>query len=98
MLGQSSSASSARYASVFDATARSFRALRKSELASIEVLRLRVREARAGETPAGIAQRVGSAWEPAEIAVVNSVEAGAAFQAGARVKVALRERYSRRAP
>jgi predicted Zn-dependent protease len=97
IIGQCRSASSAQYAPVFDATARSFRALRSSQLASIDELRLRVREARAGETPASIAERVGSAWKPDEIAVANAVEPGAELQPGAGVKVAIREPYSPRA-
>jgi predicted Zn-dependent protease len=97
IIGQCRSTSSGQYAPVFDATARSFRALRSSQLASIDELRLRVREARAGETPASIAERVGSAWKPDEIAVANAVEPGAELQPGAGVKVAIREPYSPRA-
>jgi predicted Zn-dependent protease len=97
IIGQCRAASSGQYAPAFDATARSFRALSNSQRASIHELRLRIREARAGETAERIAERVGSAWKPDEIAVANAVELGAAFQLGASVKVAIREPYSPRA-
>ncbi len=96
VVGQSRSRNAADYAAVFDATARSFRALRRSERDAIRESRLRVRAARAGETPAAIAQRTGSTWRAENVAVANAVELEAAFPGGREVKLALPQPYTRR--
>ena len=96
VLGQSTEKLATQYAAVFDATARSFRALRNSERAAIREARLRVREARSGETPAGIAKRTDSVWKAEQIAVANAVEADEAFQQGHEVKVSIEQAYTPR--
>ncbi len=96
VVGQSRASSAADYAGVFDATARSFRALRQSERAAIRESRLRVRAARAGETPAAIAKRTGSTWGAEEVAVANAVKVDAAFRGGQQVKLALPQAYTPR--
>ena len=96
ILGQSTEKVAKQYAAVFDATAQSFRALRKSERAAIREARLRVRTARSGETPAGIAERTGSVWKAEQIAVANAVEADEAFRQGHEVKVSIEQAYTPR--
>jgi predicted Zn-dependent protease len=79
------------YDTTLEKTATSFRALRKSEEASIETVRLRLRKARAGETPAALARRTGSAWDAEQIAIANGVASGAKFDENTSVKIALPE-------
>jgi predicted Zn-dependent protease len=96
VLGQSPERTARQYAAVFDATARSLRALRQSERAAIREGRLRVRTARSGETPAGIAERTDSVWKADKLAVANAVEADDAFRKGQEVKVVIEQAYTPR--
>ena len=98
VVGQSPARQADSYAKVFDTTARSFRALRQTERASIRESRLRVRAARAGETPDAIAKRTGSTWNAENVAVVNAVELDTRFQSGEEVKLALPQAYTPRSP
>ena len=70
--------------------------LRATERRSIRESRLRVRAARAGETPARIAERTGSSWNAAHVAVANEVAERDRFDAGWAVKVALPQAYTPR--
>jgi predicted Zn-dependent protease len=97
VVGQCAESTIKNFASAFDASARSFRALRAKERARIRESRLRVREARGGETPAALAQRTESSWKPEQLAVANAVDPGTAFRAGQPVKVAIPQPYTRRA-
>jgi predicted Zn-dependent protease len=81
---------------VFRKAAGSFRALSASERRSIRESRLRVRAARAAETPAGIAARTGSTWNAERVAVANEVAVGDRLAAGWAVKVALPQAYTAR--
>ena len=85
----------ARFEAAFQKSAASFRALRDSERASIEAVRLRLRSARPGETAEALAKRTGSTWSAAELAVANAVDAHTALEAGRRLKVALLEPYEK---
>lgn len=96
IVGESTEKSAANYAKVFDATVTSFRALRRGERNAIRESRLRVREARAGETSAALAQRTASTWSAEQLAVANGVEFGAAFGSGQPIKVALPQAYTPR--
>jgi predicted Zn-dependent protease len=96
VVGQSAESAAKQYAPVFRATAGSFRALRASERRSIRESRLRVRAARAGETPAEIAKRTGSSWHAERVAVANGVAVGDRFDAGWAVKLALPQAYTPR--
>jgi predicted Zn-dependent protease len=96
IVGQSPDKSAQQYAAIFDATAQSLRALRKSERAAIREARLRVRAARSGETSVGLAKRTGSAWKAEKIAVANAVEVDDAFRPGQEVKVSIEQTYTPR--
>ncbi len=96
VVGQSPQQPAAQYAAVFDATAQSLRVLSQSERAAIREARLRVRTAKPGETPAGIAERTGSAWEAERLAVANAVQADETFREGQEVKVSIEQPYTPR--
>jgi predicted Zn-dependent protease len=97
VVGQSSNASATGYAKVFDATARSFRALRRSERDSIRESRLRVTEARGGEKSSAVVERTRSSWDSQRLAIANGVKLDEPFRSGQRVKVALPQPYTPRA-
>jgi predicted Zn-dependent protease len=96
IVGQSRMQDAAGYARAFDATARSFRALRQSERAALRESRLRVRAARSGETPEAIARRTGSTWSAERVAIANAVELESGLQGGQEVKLALPQAYTPR--
>jgi predicted Zn-dependent protease len=96
VVGQCREEAAAGYAKVFGATAASFRALRPAERDAIRESRLRVRAARAGETPAAIVARTGSTWDADHAAVANEVPVGEPFAAGFLVKLALPQPYTPR--
>jgi predicted Zn-dependent protease len=96
VVGQCADTAAAKYAPAFRTTAASFRALPDSERRSIRESRLRVRPARAGETPAEIAKRAGSSWKPDRVAVANEVEVGDRLDAGWPVKLAVPQAYTPR--
>ena len=96
VVGQTGSRNADRYARSFEKTARSFRALRADERAAIQESRLRVHRARDGESLEALAERTGSTWEPAQIAVANALEDGARLREGQLVKVAVPQPYAPR--
>ncbi len=96
VVGQGPQQQAAQYAAVFDATAQSLRGLSRSERAAIREARLRVRTAKPGETPAGIAKRTDSAWKAEQLAVANAVEVDDAFRQGQEVKVSIEQAYTPR--
>jgi len=96
VVGQSAQSVAKKYARALRATADSFRPLRASERRSIRELRLRVRAARAGETPVEIAKRTGSSWDAEHVAVANEVAVGDRFDAGWAVKLAVPQAYTPR--
>jgi predicted Zn-dependent protease len=75
------------------ATARSFRPLTEQERASIPVTRLRLVEARAGESLARLGLRSGNAWSVRETAVMNGLDPDAPLDAGRVVKIAVIEPF-----
>jgi len=93
--GQSAERAASALEPVFASTAGSFRALPSSERRAIRESRLRLRAARAGETPAALTERTGSTWSAEELALANGVDDDTRFRAGRRVKVAVSEPYSR---
>jgi len=84
------------YSKIFDTTARSFRALRSSEMKAIRESRLRVRDARSGETVAMLAKRTASSWSAEQIAIANAVTTDEVLKAGRPMKVAIEQPYTRR--
>ncbi|MHC4902574.1 MAG: M48 family metalloprotease [Planctomycetota bacterium] len=75
------------------ATAQSFRPLTEAERDSIPVVRLRLVEARVGESLAQLGLRSGNAWSVRETAVMNDIEAGEPLEGGRVVKIAVIERF-----
>jgi predicted Zn-dependent protease len=84
---------SAAFQPTFDGVIQSFRALRPEERAAIREVRLRLVEARAGETLAALAARSGTVWSAAMVAVANGLAPDARLAAGQLVKVPVAEPY-----
>lgn len=87
-----------QYVKSFDATARSFRALRGSERGTIQESRLQTRKAHPGENAASILKRTGSTWSPEAFAVANGIETDTKLKDGQLVKVAIPQPYTPRKP
>jgi predicted Zn-dependent protease len=77
------------YAGAFEGVARSFRALEREERAGIRPTRLRIAQAREGETLVELGRRTGNRWDPRETALANGLEPEARLRAGELVKVAI---------
>lgn len=75
-------------------TARSFRPLTEEQRKSIEITRLSLVEARAGEDLVALGSRTGNAWDPSRTAVLNGIFANHRFEGGELVKIARVEPYS----
>jgi predicted Zn-dependent protease len=79
-------------------TARSFRPLTEEQRRSIEVTRLALVEARAGEDLVALGDRTGNAWDPSRTAGLNGVFTNHRYQGGELVKIVLVEPYSPKPP
>ncbi len=75
------------------AISRTFRPLGTDERAELTELRLRIVEAREGETLEDVSRRTGNEWDVHRTATVNGLVMGARLAEGQLVKVALREPY-----
>jgi predicted Zn-dependent protease len=71
----------------------SFRPLSQKEQDSITVTRLAIVAARQDETATELAKRTGSVWDPAMIAVVNSIDPEERLAQDRLVKIAIQEPY-----
>ncbi len=91
--GLVASPASAKYEGVFRSVARSFRSLTGRERESIRETRLRVVEARAGESLRELAERTGNRWNVQQTAVMNDLFADAPLREAQLLKVAVSERY-----
>jgi predicted Zn-dependent protease len=94
MAGVTPLAQGAGFEPVFERVVQSFRPLTAPERASIRDDRLRLAEARAGETVSALAARTGTVWTPAMVAVANGLAPEARLSPGQLVKVAISERYA----
>lgn len=74
-------------------TALSIRKLSAEERQSIEMLSLRIREAKQGETLTQFCQRTGNAWNTELTAAMNNIKKDAALSQGQLLKIALKEKY-----
>lgn len=74
-------------------TVESFRPITGEERSRIRELRLRLHEARGGESLEAFGRRVGNAWSPEQTAVANGIAPGASLAEGQLLKVAIREPY-----
>jgi predicted Zn-dependent protease len=83
----------ARHKGTFRSAARSFRALTKEELKSIQVARLRIVRAELNETFHDLSKRTGNVWSVQKTAVFNGLSPATSLSEGQRVKIALEEPY-----
>lgn len=77
------------------AAVQSLRPLTAGDRARVRAERLRIRSARPGETLDALLARSRSVWSPAQVAVANDLTEGAPLQPGARLKLALAERWKK---
>ena len=82
-----------RWAGVFRSFPRSFRPITQAEREAVTEVRLRVVEARAGETLADLGRRTGNEWSVVETAVHNALEPARPLDEGQAVKIAVRVPY-----
>jgi predicted Zn-dependent protease len=81
------------YRGLLRETAMSLRPMTGEERRSVTAKRLRVVEARAGETLAEMSQRAGNDWTPAFTAIANNLSGGRPLEAGQLVKISHEEPY-----
>jgi predicted Zn-dependent protease len=79
------------YAGTLEGVAGSFRRLGSEERAGIRPTRLRIAQAREGETLFELGRRTGNRWDARETALANGLEGDARLRAGQLVKVAVLE-------
>ncbi|UCE84953.1 MAG: M48 family metalloprotease, partial [Deltaproteobacteria bacterium] len=92
------SASGMRHDAMFVSVARSFRPMTPELLAQVRETRLRLAEARAGETLAELSKRTGNVWSLPLTAVLNDRRSDHRFAGGELVKVGRSEPYGQTAP
>jgi predicted Zn-dependent protease len=83
-----------RYQGALLATARSFRPLTEEERRQVTATRLRVAQARGGESIAELSERTQNVWSIQETAVYNALFADHRFRGGETVKIARREPWA----
>jgi predicted Zn-dependent protease len=81
------------FAPVFEKVFASARPLAPSDLQQVRATRLRVAQARAGETLPQLNQRAKSTWDTPRAAVTNRLDAHERLKAGQHVKVAMDEAF-----
>ena len=72
---------------------RSIRSIRPSDKSDLSILRLRLVEARPGETLAQLGEREKNQWSPEFTAIANNLPSDTRFQGGEWVKIVRREPY-----
>jgi len=92
--GATPAALATRHEAALLSTARSFRPLTPEERSRIEVTRLQVETARAGEGFAELSRRSRNVWSINDTAVYNGEFADHRFAGGELVKIAVREAYA----
>jgi len=85
-----------RHQALFMNVARSFRPLTPELRAQVRELRLRIVEARDGESLEALSTRSGNVWSPSETAVWNELASDRRLAAGQLIKVAVSEPYGSR--
>ena len=93
MTGISPTETFGTYRNFFIKTVASFRPLAEEDLPKILEARLRIVQARNGETLEELEKRSGSVWTPAEIAVANGLSENDRLSEGQLIKVAILEPY-----
>ena len=82
-----------RYHEQLRETAMSLRPMTAEERQSVTVKRLRIAEARAGETLEEFGRRTGNGWTPAYTAVANEIPGDTPLEAGQLIKISHEEPY-----
>ena len=82
-----------RYREQLRNTALSMRPLVEDDWESIAALRVRVIQARDGESLAQLGERTGNRWTPEYTALINDLLVDQSLEAGTLVKIARREQY-----
>jgi predicted Zn-dependent protease len=93
MTGISPTETFGTYRNSFIKTVASFRPLAEEDLPKILEARLRIVQARNGETLQELEKRSGSMWTPAEIAVANGLSENDRLSEGQLIKVAVLAPY-----
>jgi len=96
LVGTSVSEESGAQSVAFRKAAHSFRPLSGEERGQIRESRLRIVEAKPGETPEEIAGRSGTSWSAAELAVANAIPQGRSLAGGEPLKLAIPQPYTPR--
>jgi predicted Zn-dependent protease len=78
---------------LFDSAVRSIRPPKTSEIEALREERLRIAEARSGESLDQLEKRANSAWSAARVAVTNGIEDDATLAKGFHVKIMREEAY-----
>ncbi len=91
--GASPAAVATRYQGTMRSTVRSFRPLSDAERHALFATRLRVVEARRGESLSALGQRSDNVWSVQDTAVYNAIFVDHRFDGGERIKIARREPY-----
>ena len=84
-----------KYKGLFRRFAHSFRPLTEEERATLTELRLRIATAFEGETLTELSARTGNEWDLTFTAVINDLFVPDLLEAGQRLKIAVREPYTR---
>jgi predicted Zn-dependent protease len=95
VLGATTSDRWAAHRPTFDATGATFRAPSASELDQVYENRLRLVEARKGETVSAVTKRAKSQWSAEKAAAANAMKPNAKLVGGEAIKVSKREKYAR---
>ncbi len=82
-----------RHRATFQRIVYSFRPLRRDERDAIRETRLRVVEAREGESLEQLGSRTGNAWDLDVTATMNALARDARLASGQRIKIAVTQRY-----
>jgi predicted Zn-dependent protease len=82
-----------QYRELLRETAMSLRPMTREERQAVTAKRLRIAEARAGETLAELGQRAGNRWTPSFTAVVNGIPEHQPLESGQLIKISREEPY-----
>jgi predicted Zn-dependent protease len=83
----------ARWSAIFDAAIDAIHSPTPEEISSLREDRLRITTATAGESLDQVAERSGSDWPPARLAVMNGVEKDGSLSQGFGIKIMREEPY-----
>lgn len=94
VLGATSPSGWEQHRPTFETVAKSFGAASDEELAAVRENRLRLVDAKSGQTVGDIAKAPGNQWSVARTAAANAMESSTKLSDGEAIKVNRRERYA----